>query len=368
MQLKNFSIILIVIFGFCGCIKNTENEVALYYSNINKAEINIIHEKYDSALEIYESAFLLYDSPWGLDYYNALLCSLKLGKQERAQALVDSCVKRGIEMDYLQNDYLSSLHKLFKQNDFKKKYDSIRQLYLDSFDTSVMKIFDFSFETDQHNAFGFMNQTIDGADYYDMVLANTDTLIQIIRDGKLPKYPYKYQQYPRMDNLPWITLRHYFGLRNSIRNKTISEKEFEKFYKMKRFYDNEFENLIKKQIQQGNINPVLFTSTVIYNHKIQNMYGENGYVRIREHIYAKGFSETAKNTISSNRNEIMLDSFEDYRIKYKYLQSISDSIGGVPMGMFRFRVNHHCVTHMARDNKTRDFLVKEFKDKGYVKL
>ena len=366
MQFEKLLKTIIIVFSLTvGCYnKNLEKEVHLYYDKIHLAEMFIVHEKYDSALAVYETAFLCYDSPWGLDYYNALLCSAKIGKYNRAVQLVDSCIKRGISIDYLKNDYLNLLNDYFSTTSFLSHYDSLHNAYLTSFDTTVINTFELSIKNDQKLVSNVNNPT----DYYDLILANVDTLEMIIKNKKIPHYPYKYQQYPRMDNLPWITLRHYFGLRNSIRNQLIDKDRFERYYNMKRFYDNKFEELIKKQIQLGIVNPVMLSSTIIYNHKHNNMYGERGYVRIRDDLFAKNVSQKLIEKISKNRNDILLEDFNDYRTKYKYLQDISDSIGAIPRGMFRFRVNHHCVTHLAKKDSTREFLVEEFKQKGYIKL
>jgi hypothetical protein len=348
-----------------SCKPNNRN-VEIYYEKINSAELKIIEGDYSNALDTYEDAFNEFNSPWALDYYNAFLCSLKANNNLKASNYFDSCIIRGVPDDYIFNIFSKDwiAHNIAN---FEQHYDSLRAIYLNSFNDSILKIFDFSFEKDQSFAFGFMNQSIDGLDYYDVVLRNIDTLTQIMENNLLPKYAFKYAQYPRMENVPWVTIRHYFGLRNSIREGLLDSIKYQKYYNKERFFDNKFENLLIAQIKSGRVCPTQYTSTVTYNLELKNQFGNESIIQIGKECYSKSLSQNEKNNITKNRQKVFLENYDDYIKKYNYLVSLQDTTTDIVKGNFRFRVNHrstkYALTGEALEDVRRDFIKA-----GYIKL
>jgi hypothetical protein len=309
-----------------------------------------------------------------MDYYNATLCAIQLNRETMAKNLIDSCIKRGFSKDYFFNNYTRPLENYLNSTFFSNHYDSIHTVYLNSFNDSILKILKVSFATDQKFVFDFLSNNASGDDYYDVVLANIDTLVQIMKDDLIPFYPYKYQPYPRMENLPWVTIRHYFGLRNSIRRGVLDSVKYSKYYKMDRFFDNSFENLLREKINEGKICPILLTSTVIYNSNDDNLFGDNGYIQIGndsiyKDLYYKEFSESEVLKISKERQRLYLDDFQSFQKKSKFLTGFTDSTFAMDKGCFRFRINILKTSYCTDGNpEYQRSWVEMFSKQGYKKL
>jgi hypothetical protein len=304
-----------------------------------------------------------------MDYYNATLCAIQLNRETMAKSLIDSCIKRGFSKDYFFNIYTKPLENYLNSTVFSNHYDSIHTVYLNSFNDSILKILKVSFATDQKFVSDFISNTASGDDYYDVVLANIDTIVQIMKDDLIPFYPYKYQPYPRMENLPWVTIRHYFGLRNSVRRGVLDSVKYSKYYKMDRFYDNSFENLLREKINEGKINPILLSSTIIYNADNENIYGENGYIVIGTDLYHKEFSTEEIGVISMERKDIFLDDYYTFQKKSKFLEQHADSTFMMKKGSFRFRINLGRTGYRTKNNPEYEKIwVEMFSKQGYKKI
>jgi len=73
--------LLLLISNLC---KSQSANLVKYYAAINQAELFIIDNKYDSAVQQYNSSFISNTKPFAKDIYNALLCNCKVNDHKNA--------------------------------------------------------------------------------------------------------------------------------------------------------------------------------------------------------------------------------------------------------------------------------------------
>ena len=67
-----------------------------YYKLINQAEMKIVEDNYNEAVDLYLKAFKAVPYGFVKDYYNATVCAIKIEKFDTSFILLDSLVSKGV--------------------------------------------------------------------------------------------------------------------------------------------------------------------------------------------------------------------------------------------------------------------------------
>lgn len=82
------------------CYGNNGEDYREFYKFINNAELHISEDNFEDAHKIYTEVFELWTDAPTIDYYNALLCAVKLGEYSNAFNYIEILASRGWELDF----------------------------------------------------------------------------------------------------------------------------------------------------------------------------------------------------------------------------------------------------------------------------
>lgn len=101
-----FSFFLCFILSF---VSKANQNLHVYFENINKAELDIANQDYRGASEKYKIAFTNKENPFAIDLYNALITSLRLEDFDQSYTYCILLAEKGVGQNFFS-----------KKSDFKK--------------------------------------------------------------------------------------------------------------------------------------------------------------------------------------------------------------------------------------------------------
>jgi hypothetical protein len=286
------------------------NKIEKYYYLVNKAELQIVNMKYDNALNIYNKAFFLKKVNYK-DLYNAFLCAYYTNDTFYSIKYNTELAKNGLQKLFFQDSMFNYQFYLL----IYKNYDSIYN-HFDNYRYKYSQL-ESAYKTDQ------LVRNIDTFQQYTILKADSINLNIIY---------YFIKKYG-------ISVFQKLGMWNSLNGPLINNDAF--FLVM---WHNSFTNhpiqykldkLLKKAVEKGFLDPAIYL-TLNFG-RTNKLMSEN---ECKEDIYFTkiwGYEKLDKvkiNEINLIRNEIYLESIEDYKIKYDYQSIHHERFGVTKKNMF----------------------------------
>lgn len=126
-----------------------------YHQRVVDVETLIASEKYEEALQAYESLFEQYEFTFLRDYQIATQLALYLNDDEKAKSLLIKGIQSGWTMKSIRkNGYLRKLRKREDWNFIKKQYHSLNAQYESSLNQNLKESVKKMFSKDQWKALG----------------------------------------------------------------------------------------------------------------------------------------------------------------------------------------------------------------------
>ncbi|MCP9763477.1 hypothetical protein [Lacihabitans soyangensis] len=130
-----------------------------YYPAINRAEMAITKDDYQTAFSEYQTAFSAVKTPLARDIFNAVACKFLLNDFEGAKPLLMKLAKKGISAEVLEKKEVFLLDNIKSQwNSFKFLYEQIQSMQQERVSndlTEKIKIFDTTYEALKGNTVVF---------------------------------------------------------------------------------------------------------------------------------------------------------------------------------------------------------------------
>lgn len=308
-----------------------------YFELINNAEMCFFEEKYSNALSFYNKAFEKFNSPRGNDYYNAALIAFFINKEDVAYDYLIQAVKRGYSMDFLRNPILlQQLSNKSKWNVFESHYDSLYNLYVDKLKNPVIKELNYLVQEDQRLSNKIYFNQISQLQLDSLYLKNMQRIISFSENDSLPPVEsFNMKSRKTQSIIPFILLRHYFGMVN--RSLYYPDEYKEEFYHWVLANNMHIEEELLKMVRKGQISPVLISESMCYNIP-DNPFGELGenfcryvkegdeYIMIEYFMVKQDYTNKEIEEINKNRKKWFLPEFDEAFKLTKDTKQLSDSI------------------------------------------
>lgn len=130
-----------------------------YYPAINRAEMAITQDDYQTAFTAYQTAFSAVKTPLARDIFNAVACKFLLNDFEGAKPLLMKLAKKGIPGSSLEQKEVFMLDNIKSQwNSFKFLYEQIKNMQEEHVSSDLVekiKVFDSSYESLKGNTIVF---------------------------------------------------------------------------------------------------------------------------------------------------------------------------------------------------------------------
>ena len=316
---------------------------AQYFKYINKAEKFIIEEKYNNAAHNYNLAFKKYNCPRSSDCYNMALVSTLLGRVKTAYKYMDSCVTKGYTLDYFESDFFKSIHHSKRWDNFLNKYDSLRDCYLqhkNNLKYSILKDLEtFDQQTvKQIYKNDTMRYAVDSVFY-----KNGKRIAELIMHDSIPDVElFNFESLNQRSTIPWVLIRHYFGLVNRSPFYIKKKDENELFYQ-KVINDSSLYNELIQLIDIGKLTPHVLRDGLIYSNK-DELFGStqikveasysghkvfvpedfNKLSILEELYYRKDYTPEEIEFFNNNRDKICLPKYNDELLMRCYVSRKKD--------------------------------------------
>ena len=139
-----------------------------YHQQIVEVETLVASEKYDNALQIYESLFEQYEFVFLRDYQIATQLALHIGDETKAILFLKKGIESGWEMKAIkQNKFLNKLRKSDEWKSIQEQYPDLHEKYEATLNKPVRKKVKKMFSKDQSKAFAALfTFSSDGQDKY----------------------------------------------------------------------------------------------------------------------------------------------------------------------------------------------------------
>ena len=112
-----------------------------YYNLINQAEIKIVEDQYNEALDLYLKALKAVPHGFVKDYYNATVCAIKIEKYDTTFVLLDSLVSKGVSKSiFTTYSIFNPLKKKPQWQSFLLNFDKNHQLFLNKKNVQLERI------------------------------------------------------------------------------------------------------------------------------------------------------------------------------------------------------------------------------------
>ena len=174
-----------------------------YYNLVNQAEIKIIEDNYNEAVDLYLKAFKTVPNGFVRDYYNATVCAIKIAKYDTTFFLLDSLVTKGVGKSiFTTYSVFNPLKKKPKWQLFLSNFDKNRQVFLNKKNVELERILKGIQYSDQEfrakpNSYQEYTDTIKKIDKN-----NVRILKQLIEKYGFPNERLIGRENPKEDNIP----------------------------------------------------------------------------------------------------------------------------------------------------------------------
>lgn len=130
-----------------------------YYPTINRAEMAITKDDYQTAFTEYQTAFSAVKTPLARDIFNAVACKFLLNDFEGAKPLLLKLAKKGIPVTTLEKKEVFLMDNIKSQwNSFKFLYEQIQSMQEEQVSVDLlekMQIFDDAYDSLKANTLAF---------------------------------------------------------------------------------------------------------------------------------------------------------------------------------------------------------------------
>ena len=174
-----------------------------YYNLINQAEIKIVEDQYNEALDLYLKALKAVPHGFVKDYYNATVCAIKIEKYDTTFVLLDSLVSKGVSKSiFTTYSIFNPLKKKPQWQSFLLNFDKNHQLFLNKKNVQLERILKGIQYSDQEfrarpNSYQEYSDTIKKIDKN-----NVRILKQLIEKYGFPNERLIGRENPKEDNIP----------------------------------------------------------------------------------------------------------------------------------------------------------------------
>ncbi|MCK4661865.1 MAG: hypothetical protein KAT68_03285 [Bacteroidales bacterium] len=326
-----------------------------YLKDINDAELYIIDNKYNKAIFLYENSFKKHQFSRGIDNYNIALALTLRKEYKRAFQYIDSCVLKGYTLNYFQSSFFSPLHNTEKWKKLVLIYDSLRNIYLNKTNTEGFKILQKLVDIDQKETIKLYEH--DTMQYYidKIYYKNGLRLLQLINSDSLPDVElFDFEKLKTRSIIPWVLIRHYFGMVNRAKIYVKTEDKHYEFYN-KVLKDERLFIALISLIEKGKLSSYIMRDGLEYNNP-KNIFGKIGickYIRyngpkkltpadlnsleILEELWFNNNINTENiSKFNEERKKIGLDSFDSEYKKSVYIQKKKGELGDDYKFWFQF--------------------------------
>jgi hypothetical protein len=314
------SVLIVSSFCLCGqvCSSQPKKDILYYYQKVNHAETEIVNNRYHAALAIYDSILFQNSYNWPKDIYNALVCCLKVQKNDTALLYANQLINLGVDSNLFSKPIFNAIHSKI---DFKK---IIRPTLFYTIDSLYQR--DQACRTkENYEKYSYKIRTQDSL--------NSIKLLSIINQhgGFLPDLIDVGVQHPSLVQYPInILVRH-----------ISSYEQLE-----------DITEALWKSLEVGTIHPKFFSSLEdlkpVHRRRIKDTFGSNVFIVIDKETYIRPTHKDKLDKIDANRLLIGLEPLAEYRDKIKFVMQnddfIFDNIGGVSVFNFKDDQNKKAFT------------------------
>ena len=299
VKYSKFFLGLLVIFSN-NCLSQ-EKKIA-YYDQINYAEANILDSNYVKAAMHYDSAFFAQPKPFAKDYWNALVCSIKNNDNQKAFAFTQKLILKGFDLTHFQQPVFENFLKTKEWKSITENYDNLHRQYLKGINVRLKTTIDSLFALDQ----GLRNSCGMEKCRTEILKIDSSNYVKLFEVIKRYGFP---DENDLGTNNTKLRLPHFFLFYHYIQANTGAV-----------------------------VYPILFNAMI--THKFPPRYfafcfnrgemgdrrgkdlGLNLAIEIDDKTY---FPKKNAAKININREELGLDSFEDYARKHEYMKNCNKS-------------------------------------------
>jgi hypothetical protein len=225
-----------------------------YYPLTNRAELSIVDSNYQAALRSYDSAFQQVPKAFAKDYFNALVCAVKIGKHKQAYRYSDSLIAKGVPKSFfLEHSSLAPLRLAKNWKQYLNRYERTYQRLRADKDTSLAVFFQQLHDRDQEfrkkpGSYIAYRDTINKIDSQ-----NISALRQIIATRGFPNENMMAVSNPTSVQLPaYIVFHHYCqGLSRQREGKYNFTADFIAAVKRGELAPHRFASLLGLQGERG---------------------------------------------------------------------------------------------------------------------
>lgn len=302
--MKHAASVFFLLLNFIGVVKAQHDYTKKYYPFINQAELQIIDDKYDDALELYCKAFKSVPRCFSKDYYNAAVCAVKAMKYDTAFQFLDSLVVKGTEKSFFNNcSAFQPLKKERKWQIFLANFDKNHQIALNRQNSTFEKLLkglDFS---DQE--FRAKNR---GSELYRDTINKIDKHNVKILNMLIEKYGFPNE--------------HLIGRKNPIEEDlpgfTVFLHQSQKMGKNQEDFD--FTNIQIEAVKKGELDPHVYAVWASFQGKSKKNLGDATTMQLsfgdkKTPFGIPKYTPEQKKLMNTERIELGLESLEDYSRK-----------------------------------------------------
>ena len=318
---------------------------ANYPENINKAEQLAIKGNYAKAATIYTETLSEYQHLTSADYYNLVVCLTKTNQNQLAFRYLDSCIVSGYTIKPFNKVVFTNLHDKKAWSEFKERYDSLRAIYQAHKRTESYKKLAQLVETDQEAAIKMSEENheyLSDSVFY----SNGQTLYRMIQQEAIPEVElFDFESIKYRSTLPWVLIRHYFGMVNRAKIYAKEDNPHKAFY-AKLAKDTRLYDALLNLIEQGSLTPNVLRDGLRYSAD-EELFGKVGLKIIvkKEHSYISddykefealwiknNYNDSLIQVYNTHRKKISLSTYQEQMAIATYWKSLDDNIPELKYG------------------------------------
>jgi len=296
-----FSLTIICIFIFLGCIKLAEVDIDAYHELINSAELSICKHDFKSAIAYYNKAFGNIEKPFGKDVFNAALSCQQVKLLSERDKFLQILVNNLDDLEYVKSVFIP---KYISKFDWKKIVNKQQIQYSPSLRKEFKNI------RDRDQLFRPNYETHDDTINYLRKL-NLNRIFEVADSIGFPSHlELGYTEYLAKQNLD-IVLLH-----------TAQRRSYDKTV-----YD--LERILYAAVQEGRFDPENAINIMQYQNDLDKgvfkVFSTWQYIHpllpdsLNSKIWIDKISAKRRNEINQKRKEWKANSIEDISIKSAFL-------------------------------------------------
>lgn len=305
-----------------------ENNIAIYFDLVNKAEIAICQSNYKTGLGYYQKAFRFHHEPFTKDYHNALICSVYNKDYKTAK----ECYIKLAERNYYLFDLREALSDIVDLKEWKK---------LESLDIPVKINFEYQEKLE--------------------ALVKRD---QDIRNYSIKKNPNNHYEHNK-DTIMYIDSLNLAEFKELVKEYGFptEDKIGNTYYTLILLHNlqwkrNNLNDFLYQETQKGNFHPYRYAK--LYDYWVHN-YNEEGLGKGEHYMIEVAFMindqffieyTPQKQEINEFRKNIYIESLDDYYTQINFTRNNH---------LFKFVAKGAIMNWIGMDDKTANELIGNLK-------